>query len=322
MPQGEKISSLIETNEPTDNALFVLAENGTNRSVNFSNLKNLFSKTDSEITVNLGSENAGSYETGDVIPSGTCFFDIFMNMLIKAIPPTYVNPTLSLSTDNTPLVKEVGIALIATFSPAFSQNDAGSVVEYRLLLDSPSQSDIPIATISGSTGDGLDNRALAEGNYIYHGEVDFNDGAILNDNLGNPSPGGQILAGTVSSNNIIYNAVYPFFYGISNDGVVGNIDVYSDGTKNVSVIGSSISANYNGSGFLWFAVPSSNNNPKTYTSWFINELNQGSIGGASNLFGDPTTVSVTSSGLTNNYTINYDIYITNFSTNADTIILS
>lgn len=278
-----------------------------------------------DITVSVDGGGLGGYDFLEVITTGTAFTDVWEGLLRSASPAVYTSPTISLSGSNFSTgnkTTEVGTSESIILSPVFNQNNAGDANQFVLDKNSSplftdTTSPIPDASYP-------DSFTAAEGSIIYNGDLSHDQGPVLNDSLGDPDPTGQIAAGTITSNNVTYNIVYPWFFGVSSTDTLSGSDIYS-GTKVIEVIGSSIQAAFSGTDFfLWFAVPSSNNNPKTYSSWQSSSdaNNAGSIGGGGNLFGSPTTISVTSTGLAANWTIDYDLYVTNFKTIGTTLNLS
>ena len=117
--------------------------------------------------------------------------------------------------------------------------------------------------------------------------------------------------------------VFPFFYGTSNEAVRAdvftNTNFYTDGTKVINSGSGGINIPFSGTGFLWFAIKSSE---KVKTTWFESLLNNGSIGSPSDLFDAPTIEIVNSTGLFNDYSENYNVYVTNFQTTGATLLIS
>lgn len=153
----------------------------------------------------------GSYDDGDLIPEGTDLLDVIKGMLTNIIPPTYVAPTLSLSGTGAASV-ESGTSINPTLTPNFTQNDGGSINDYNLLRNS-----VVIfndVTPSAQSGGPI---TIGDGTITYRAETSYDDGPIKNDNAGNPYPTGQILASTVTSNNVVYTGKRKAFYQIDGD---------------------------------------------------------------------------------------------------------
>ena len=269
----------------------------------------------SDITVNVGGEDVGGIEDAQVLASGTTLQQFAEALLRKAIPPTYVQPELDLAVSGA-ILGEVGDQLNVTITPTFTQNDGGVATEYRVTKDAASlvvDNSAPIPEASYA-----DTLTFVDGDIVYDSEMDHDQGAVKNDNLGDPDATGQIAAGTVGSEAKTFTGVFPWFFGVSADGVIANIDVYADGTKVIEQIGDFIDANFATDGFLWFAVHKTSNNPKVYSQWerIDYAINKGEVGSSSDLFAAAVTKQVASSGLSADWTEDYDLYITNYSTTA------
>lgn len=270
-----------------------------------------------EIIVSVFGQGLGGYDFEESIAQGTSLTDVFEGLLRSSNPAVYTQPTLVMTGSNLVtgnLVGEVGVSEVVTLSPVWTQNDAGVSTSFDMTNNgipfiNDSVDPIPDASYNDTI--------VLEGNYPYVGSVSHDQGPVNNDQFGNPDPSGQIAAGVVNSNTVTYKKVYPYYFGTGTPAVGADILA---GTKVIEEIGSFITADYQNVSpeILWFAVPSDHNNNKTYTAWedASDSNNAGSIGGTSNLFGDPITISVTTSGLDSNYTINYDVYISNFATLA------
>jgi len=117
--------------------------------------------------------------------------------------------------------------------------------------------------------------------------------------------------------------VFPWFYGTSLEAlradVLTNTNFYTDGTKVINDGSGQITVPFSGTGFLWFAV---HNSIAVKTAWFETVLNNGAIGTPSDLFDAPVIQLVNSTGLFNDYSENYNIYVTNFQTTGATLLIS
>lgn len=124
------------------------------------------------------------------------------------------------------------------------------------------------------------------------------------------SGGGE--SGTATSNTRTINAVYPVLYGVSATDLHATGNAYTTLTKLVEAEGDK-TVTLNGIGFQYYAMPS---------SWSDTNLSQILDQNDFNVTASFTcqTVSVSSSGLTNNWTLEYEICKSNTSgtvTNAD-----
>ncbi len=277
------------------------------------------------VTVSVNGGGIGGFAFNELVEAGTPLSDLWVQLLRKGVAATYTSPTLSVAGSNLApgaLIGEVGLTETVTITPTWAQNNAGAITGFSLLKnDIVIQSDTTPPIPNTNYTDSI----TSAGTYAYKGNAAYNQGAVLNDSLGNPDPSGQIAAGNLNSNTVTYKKVYPWYLGAGSSAPSTSSDILA-GTKKVEDIGASIEAAFSaiGPNFLWFAVPSDYNNPKTYTEWEddADTNNAGEIGGASNLFADPIVISVTTTGLNSNYTIDYDVYITNYKTASFTAILS
>lgn len=101
----------------------------------------------------------------------------------------YVQPIAYISYSSTTVEKGTTLTDISV-NVSFTQYDAGSPTNYSLLKD-----DVVISTVQNNT--------ITLSNIVNTielvGEVDYLEGPIKNNNLGEPSPAGRILAGTINS---------------------------------------------------------------------------------------------------------------------------
>ena len=119
---------------------------------------------------------------------------------------------------------------------------------------------------------------------------------------------------------------YPYFFGkVASGGAApgasrpaANQTLINGGTKVVAASMGTITVNFASTAddYIWFATPSGST---TKTVWFVDELNNGSIGGAvgpgGNLFPDPVVVSINSPGSLWSG-VSFKIYISNYQTTA------
>lgn len=231
---------------------------------------------------------------------GLTFTQMWDKALFAAVPPTYLAPSLVLTGTGDKII-EVGSVINPTLSGIFTQNDAGLLISTILKKDG-----VTITSDNPYTDVGLTSPIPKVFKYVQ--TVNYEEGEIKTDSYGNPYPEGHIQAGSINSNSVNYEFIYPYFWGktinpnISTDNIVA-------GNKVIQKISNSITIDFNTTSeeYFWFAVPASIPN---FTHWFVTSLNQGNIGGSNDLFGPPGTVQLTTPNFTN---INYKVYITNYS---------
>lgn len=147
----------------------------------------------------------GNLTNGMVLSDGMTALDILKQMLIKIIPATYTKPTITIKSSIASV--ETGTSISPTLTVTFVQNDAGSVTEVSIKEGNTLLSDTFTFTIPSF---------VIDKDKTYTGTVSYGDGHIKNDNVGNPSPEGQIKAGTISANTTI-KAYRPYFgYSLDN----------------------------------------------------------------------------------------------------------
>ncbi|MDO7847640.1 hypothetical protein Q5H92_14825 [Hymenobacter sp. M29] len=243
--------------------------------------------------------------------------EFWETLLVKELFPAYTSPTASLASSTTGLVKR-GTLLSLLLTPGFSQGDAGGLTAYSLTRTLPSsnlltQDTTPPISFPPYT----DPYTFGEGPVSYTALFSYSQGPEKQTSQGNPAPG-QIPAGSVQAQ-VQLQGIHPWYYGASPTDTTPTI---YQGTEVIGLSNGSLTVPSfgNGSQYLWFAVPrtSGNTSQKAFTTWFRSVLDTGAIGGSSNLFRSPVTVSVTSTGLAQNWTRNYDLYFTNYPTVAST----
>lgn len=287
--------------------------------------------------------------------------ELFDDLLFPTLLPSYVNPTITLSSTVTG-IREVGSSYSSTITLTGRENDASSFTSLSiyssvnggsstLLLNSTSltgTASSDLASQFGFTNSNNPNLSYAIG-YLHSGVIvptyslsnstisysgfgDYSAGLALKNSKGltdgrtpavrstsNPQAAGTNFAS--STQTVI--GYYPYFYGKTSTQKTASeiktiIESGSGFTKVVNTGTGNLSMSFNASGeWPWFAVFESYT---TKTAWYETPLNSGSIGGASDLFVSPTTLSITSS---DGYWIaNYKIYPAGKVTTLGTAIIS
>lgn len=182
-----------------------------------------------EISVQLGENGAiGGYKTGDVIAAGTDIKTILNKLFQKSVPATYTTPKLTLVSNGVATSDhEYGTNITAKFKATFRQNDAGTLESISILKNG---TEISTGTTSPLTSTTEEIQLTTDLSYTAY--ATYAEGAIKNDNLGEPSPDGHIAAGTVTSNTV---SLIPYrqgyFYGVlkSTDPIVWTSDIIRSG---------------------------------------------------------------------------------------------
>ena len=185
------------------------------------NLPKVYTNQQIAVTLPAGITKLGNYSNGSIITSGTSFETILRNILISVNPATYTGPTTSRTFKfdspqvNVGTVYEVGTTLSALeLVGTFVKNDAGDLVvdasptgsgtdfyvkRYNDLttgytLENTIYSTTPSSPYTWTIGDFT---ASSVGTYKFKLEFFYTQGPVKNDSSGQPSPTGQIAAGSI-----------------------------------------------------------------------------------------------------------------------------
>jgi len=230
----------------------------------------------------------GLYKNGDLIPVGTSIENILINMLKTSVPPTYTSPTLSVAYGSPTVVTtyEVGDTISSfTITPTFNANDSGGSTGFVYFKDASNLGTGSSKVVSSFQINSSTTLQVSAG---------YSQGAIKNDNLGNPYPTGRINAGSTTSTATL-NVLYPYFWGKSNT-LPTAASIASDiqnglANKVLASASGTVSVTYNASGeYIWFAHTAAQTEK---TKWYVTALNSGSIGNGQAI-NSPATQNVTS----------------------------
>lgn len=172
------------------------------------------SKSKNEHEVNLGAgQSIGGLDNGDVIPEGTTLDELIIMLTQRAQAPTYTQPavTCRVSAGQAATSYEVGTNITTTLQGIFTQNDAGALTTLAVY-----KTGVAEPLISGSTSPQTTDEQtfqIPDGTVTFYAKADYAAGEIKNDNLGQPSPDGQIQAGSKQSGNVIFTGKRNLFYG-------------------------------------------------------------------------------------------------------------
>lgn len=279
----------------------------------------LFSSTDptfdSDIPVRIAvGKTLGQYINGDTIPStGKTPQEVITLLATEVVHPTYIVPTATLnSTPSTGVYYEVAQIIPIALSLVYNNDSlkGGGSPPTGYLLKKNGSTLITQQNYTDSVGPTVPT------NLTYNGTIDYPQGPIQNNNLGVPDSTGRINAGTTSiSNSVVYQFIYPWFFGTSSTNST-SFDIYSTGNKSIAPGGGTLNPNFNAtSQFIWFAHDA---NLPDKTTWFVTNLNNGSIGGSSNLFASPVTVTVNGTG----WSQSFKIYMSNYVTTVNNMLIN
>lgn len=172
------------------------------------------SEISDNFTVQLGTGGSvGGYKTGDVISAGTAWESIIKQILAKRVPPTYVQPSLSIyNHEGTPSGNyEYGTVITPKMRVSFNKNDAGTLTNISITKGSE--------VVAQGTISPLDYNSEISFNLTeevsFNASCSYGEGPIKKDNLGDDYPTGHIQAGTKSSSVYKYTPYRQgYFYGV------------------------------------------------------------------------------------------------------------
>lgn len=167
------------------------------------------SRTKEDHTVIGGS--VGGLNEGDVISSGSSIDDVVQKLTQRRIPAEYKAPEIIIVNNGaTPSgAIETGTNITVDISALFTANDAGAITEIIMREGESQISQSTSATCSYTT----QNVIVKDGDTSYTATATYEEGAIKEDNLGEESPDGHILAGTITSSPYVITGQRNMFYG-------------------------------------------------------------------------------------------------------------
>ncbi|MEJ7644284.1 MAG: hypothetical protein WKF87_06795 [Chryseolinea sp.] len=207
------------------------------------------------------------------MPAGTAMTGRTWQSLIEEIAVDYLAPSFSsFGISDLASTVEVGTNISGNRTFTWGTTNSGNVTPNTIAIR-----DVTTNTIIAS--------ALAnDGNQVVDTGVIANVGPLVHSWRGEAQ--NTILATFVSGNRSV-TSLYPYFFGkVSSAGAapgdnrpVANQALIDAGTKVVGNSSGTISINFNSGSddYIWFAIPAT---MASKTKWFVNTLNNGSIGGA------------------------------------------
>lgn len=183
-------------------------ENSTNDEVVgakllYDSLENADAKSTADVVLN--GTSVGALEDGQTIPTGTSFQEFLEMISTRVIHPTYVNPSLSITTNKS--LVEIGQPTTITINTTFTKNDGGDMSARTLYRGSTSiNTDVLDIT---SYSDSI--TPLAD--IVYKIDVDYGEGITKQNNLGQDDPFNKIMANTISKS-VTVKAVNASYYGV------------------------------------------------------------------------------------------------------------
>jgi hypothetical protein len=241
--------------------------------------------------------------------SGTNIFGMTISSIIELMTQTYYMPSFTaFSVSNIPT--EVGVSFSSPNSFTWNTAYPSNIIPNSITLELTAPAS-EILSVSNNN-DGLENLYLTSSNFINNIPKTWT--FRISATSSNSTPFNRTFSGS---------SIYPYFYGkVSAPGNAGdnrpvaNQALINSGTKVTLSSTSTITITFNSlaSDYIWFAIPSTSTSK---TSWYVDALNTGAIGGAVNAGGNlfPTFDTVIINSPTSLWSgVSYKIYISNYQT--------
>lgn len=213
--------------------------------------------------------------------------------------PTYVAPSVSLS--NIPAIAEIGSAMTLPLRADFTQNDAGDISRLELVKGGTLLAQAVNKMLSHT-----DNFTVPNATLSYFARAIYQEGVAKQNSVGVVVENGRIPAGSIQTPAKTLKGVYPVFYGLIDPyQTISNVNVNAL-TKLVVDSSGAVTTPFDFVGKrMVVAIPKT---AATKTSWFVTELNKGTIGNTGDLFPAPQELTFNSpQNFWNN--VAYNIYI-------------
>ena len=186
-----------------------------------------------DISVELGAGGTlGGYKTGDTISKNTPIETVIKKLLAKQIPPTYTAPSVSIANNGGSAsgAYEYGSIVTPKIKATFNKNDAGDLTAISIKKGSAV---VEEGTVSPLTHE--EDAITLTATVSFSASVSYSEGAVKNDNLGDPYATGHIAAGSKSSSNFSYTVYRQgYFWGILDTSSADEAltsDIIRNGTK-------------------------------------------------------------------------------------------
>lgn len=168
--------------------------------------KAITSRTQKAYTVT--GTDLGGIKEGTVIAEGTSLDDLLLMLTQKRIPASYVAPVVSL-TNSGESAYESGAKITPIIKSTFTQNDAGAFTRHIIVKNG----EVVAESTSANPLSYGQEFMIGDETVVFGSEVDYQEGAIKKDNLGEDSPEGAIPNGSISSNAVRIYGKRGLFYG-------------------------------------------------------------------------------------------------------------
>ena len=159
----------------------------------------------------LKGTSLGALNPGDTIPAGKSLDEIMAMATQKSIPASYIKPTIALTNHGgtSAGAVEAGTSITPKVTATFTKNDAGDLTG---IVVKKGGVNVKEGAASPLNYDG-EPIVIGDETISFSATATYKEGTIKNDNLGNPSPNGHIVAGTIASSNYSFIGQRNSFWG-------------------------------------------------------------------------------------------------------------
>lgn len=170
----------------TEEAAFIKSDN-----------KPMYVKSRTQEPIKVNGVTGLGIGNGQTIPAGKSLDEIVKMLVQKAVPATYTKPSASLTNNGGQAAGavEAGTSITPKLRATFNKNDAGNLTKLEVLKGGES--------VGNGTSSPYDYTSepivVGDETISFTAKATYEEGAIKNDNLGQQSPNGHILAGSVTS---------------------------------------------------------------------------------------------------------------------------
>ena len=166
----------------------------------------------------------GNWTDGKTVPEGVTFTEWLKQAAQKPIKATYTKPTVSISNNDGQAsgAVESGTSITLKLRATFNKNDAGNLTKIEVLKGGTSVGNDTNSPYN-YTGDAI---VIGDEIISFTAKATYEEGEIKNNNLGEPSPDGHVLAGSVTSSAYNITGQRNLFYGTG----IGELPELNSGT--------------------------------------------------------------------------------------------
>lgn len=172
---------------------------------------------DEAFTVELGAgATLGGFKTGDKISKDMTVENIVKKLLMKQVPPTYVQPSVAISNNagSSAGNYEIGSTLNVKLRATFTQHDAGELTNIQFKKNSVNVGEASTSTPADYAEESLSLVSAT----TYSATATYAEGDVKNDNLGQAYPTGHIEAGSRDTSNYVFTPYrMGYFAGYTSD---------------------------------------------------------------------------------------------------------